>query len=68
MLNSQAAHLTDDRQGDVIIGEESVAAGTRRITALTGKAALRNIRQSQATLSRAAAALRDSAGRVADRG
>jgi alanyl-tRNA synthetase len=41
-----------------IIGEESVAAGTRRITALTGRAALEGIRRTQAALGRAAAVLR----------
>ena len=62
-------HLTNTAQVGTfkIIGEESVAAGTRRITALTGKAALRNVRQSQATLSRAAAALRVPPDEVADR-
>ena len=41
-----------------IIGEESVAAGTRRITALTGRAALESVRRTQAALSRAAAVLK----------
>ncbi len=35
-----------------IIGEESVSAGTRRITALTGKAALELVRQEEETLGR----------------
>ena len=34
-----------------IIGEESVAAGTRRITALVGKAALDYVRQEEEILS-----------------
>jgi alanyl-tRNA synthetase len=50
-----------------IVGEESVAAGTRRITALTGRAALENVRHTQATLSRAAAALRVPPDEVPDR-
>ena len=50
-----------------IIGEESVAAGTRRITALTGRAAMENVRHTQATLSRAAAALRVPPDEVPDR-
>ena len=36
-----------------IVGEESVAAGTRRITALTGKAALDYVRQEEEILGRA---------------
>ena len=50
-----------------IIGEESVAAGTRRITALTGRAALEHVRQTQAALSRAAAALRVPPDEVPER-
>jgi alanyl-tRNA synthetase len=62
-------HLTNTGQVGLfkIIGEESVAAGTRRITALTGRAALRNTRDTQAALSRAAAALRVSPAEVGDR-
>jgi len=41
-----------------IIGEESVAAGTRRITALTGRAALENIRHAQGIVGRVAAVLK----------
>ncbi|MCL6504805.1 MAG: alanine--tRNA ligase [Pirellulales bacterium] len=41
-----------------IIGEESVAAGTRRITAVTGQAALERVRQQEAALAEVAAALR----------
>jgi alanyl-tRNA synthetase len=50
-----------------LIGEESVAAGTRRITALTGRAALDHVRHMQASLSRAAAVLRTSPEEVAER-
>ncbi|MBX3413646.1 MAG: alanine--tRNA ligase [Pirellulales bacterium] len=41
-----------------IVGEESVAAGTRRITALTGAGALSHIRQHEALLHEAAGALK----------
>ncbi len=41
-----------------IVGEESVSAGTRRITAVTGEAALARVRQQEAALAEAAAALR----------
>jgi alanyl-tRNA synthetase len=41
-----------------VIGEESVSAGTRRITALTGKAALELIRQEEHALAEIAAALK----------
>ena len=41
-----------------IIGEESVAAGTRRITAVTGRAALEYIRRDHTALQRTAALLR----------
>src|SRR3954467_3831857 len=41
-----------------IIGEESVSAGTRRITALTGKEALGYIRQEEEALDAVAAALK----------
>ena len=41
-----------------IVGEESVAAGTRRITALTGKAALGFVRREEDWLAGAAAALK----------
>jgi alanyl-tRNA synthetase len=43
-----------------IIGEESVAAGTRRITALTGRAALEYIHRIQSALQRTAAVVRTS--------
>ncbi len=52
-----------------IIGEESVAAGTRRITALTGQAALDHVRQEEDILSQVAGSLRvpqtQLAGRIA---
>jgi len=41
-----------------IVGEESVAAGTRRITAVTGPAAHRRVRLTEAALAETAAALR----------
>jgi alanyl-tRNA synthetase len=41
-----------------IIGEESVAAGTRRITALTGRGALERIRKHESLLAATAAALK----------
>ena len=41
-----------------VIGEESVSAGTRRITALTGKAALELIRQEEQTLADVAGSLK----------
>ncbi|MGD0899631.1 MAG: alanine--tRNA ligase, partial [Thermoguttaceae bacterium] len=43
-----------------IIGEESVAAGTRRITALTGRAALEHVRRLQGVLGQTAGLLRTS--------
>ncbi|HEV3163145.1 MAG TPA: alanine--tRNA ligase [Isosphaeraceae bacterium] len=52
-----------------ILSEESVSAGTRRITALTGKEALDYIRQEEEALAEVAGALRvppsQAAGRVA---
>jgi alanyl-tRNA synthetase len=50
-----------------ITGEESVSAGTRRIVALTGPAALKHVRQSEAALSQTAAVLRVPASEVPDR-
>jgi alanyl-tRNA synthetase len=41
-----------------IIGEESVSAGTRRITALTGREALKRVRQDESALAEAASAIR----------
>ena len=50
-----------------IIGEESVAAGTRRITALTGRAALDYVRRLHAALSRTAGVLRVAPEEVPER-
>ncbi len=50
-----------------IIGEESVSAGTRRITALTGRAALDRIRCEQQTLARVAGVLRVPADELPSR-
>jgi alanyl-tRNA synthetase len=50
-----------------IIGEESVAAGTRRITALVGKAALELVRQEEEILGDLAGLLRVPAGQVGER-
>ena len=60
-----------DNSGQVglfkITGEESVASGTRRITALTGTAALEHVRQHEAALAEAAAVLRVSLSEVPHR-
>jgi alanyl-tRNA synthetase len=50
-----------------IIGEESVAAGTRRITALVGKAALEFVRQEEEILADLAGMLRVPSGQVSER-
>ncbi|WP_165246428.1 alanine--tRNA ligase [Paludisphaera soli] len=50
-----------------ILGEESVAAGTRRIIALTGKAALDFVHQEEETLGNLSASLRVPASQVNDR-
>jgi alanyl-tRNA synthetase len=50
-----------------IIGEESVAAGTRRITALVGKAALDYVRQEELILGDLAALFRVPPGQVSER-
>lgn len=50
-----------------IIGEESVSAGTRRITALTGQAALDYVRQEEEILADVAATLKVAPGLVRDR-
>ena len=50
-----------------IIGEESVAAGTRRITALTGRGALEFIQRTQAILARAAGILKVPAESLPER-
>ena len=47
-----------------IIGEESVAAGTRRITALTGVEALAQVRRHEASLAETASLLRVPPGEV----
>jgi alanyl-tRNA synthetase len=50
-----------------IVGEESVAAGTRRITAVTGPEALSRSRKNEASLAEAAAVLRVPQADVPDR-
>ncbi len=50
-----------------IVGEESVSAGTRRVTALTGQAALDYIRQEEAALGEVATALRVPPAQAANR-
>jgi alanyl-tRNA synthetase len=50
-----------------IIGEESVAAGTRRITALVGKSALDFVRQEEEILGDLAGVLRVPSGQVSER-
>ncbi len=50
-----------------IVSEESVAAGTRRITALTGKAALDYVREEEQALGQIAAALKVSPQQAVDR-
>ena len=50
-----------------IIGEESVAAGTRRIVALTGPSALEYVREEERALARLSATLRVPASQVPDR-
>jgi alanyl-tRNA synthetase len=50
-----------------IVGEESVSAGTRRITALTGQAALDLVRQEEEVLAEAAAALKVPPALVGER-
>ncbi len=57
-----------DNSGQVglfkIIGEESVSAGTRRITALTGSRALEYVREHERALAELAALLRVPAGEL----
>jgi alanyl-tRNA synthetase len=62
-------HLDNTSQVGVfkVIGEESVSAGTRRITALTGKAALDLIRQEEDALAAIASVLRVPVSQAADR-
>ena len=50
-----------------IVGEESVAAGTRRIMALVGKAALEFVRQEEEILADLAGVLRVPSGQVSER-
>ncbi len=50
-----------------VIGEESVAAGIRRITALTGKAALDYVRQEEEILAELSGSLRVPPGQVGQR-
>jgi len=50
-----------------IVGEESVAAGTRRITALTGRAALALVARHEVALAHAAAALKVPPEQVPER-
>ena len=50
-----------------ILAEESVSAGTRRITALTGKAALDFVRQAEEALAEVATTLKVPTSQVADR-
>jgi len=50
-----------------ILGEESVAAGTRRITALVGKAALEYVRQEEEVLAELAGLLRVPTAQVGER-
>ncbi|HVU87743.1 MAG TPA: alanine--tRNA ligase [Pirellulales bacterium] len=53
-------HLSNTGQAGLfkIVGEESVAAGTRRITALTGPAALQKVQDEEALLAEVAATLK----------
>ena len=62
-------HLTNTSQVGLvrIIGEESVSAGTRRITALTGKAALDFIKSEEAILGEVAGTLRVPPSQAAER-
>jgi alanyl-tRNA synthetase len=50
-----------------VIGEESVAAGTRRITALVGRAALELVRQEEEILAELGGALRVPSGQLSER-
>ncbi|NLE38520.1 MAG: alanine--tRNA ligase, partial [Pirellulaceae bacterium] len=53
-------HLTNTGQVGLfrIVGEESVSAGTRRITALTGEAAMERVRRDETLLRELSAALK----------
>lgn len=50
-----------------VVGEESISAGTRRITAITGQAALDRVRQQEEALGRMAAALKLPVDELASR-
>jgi alanyl-tRNA synthetase len=50
-----------------IVGEESVSAGTRRITAVTGAKALERFRQAEQAIAEAAGALKVPVGELAHR-
>ena len=62
-------HLSNTAQIGLfkIVGEESVAAGIRRITAVTGLAALERVRQQEEILGEAAAALKVPPADLAER-
>jgi alanyl-tRNA synthetase len=62
-------HVTSTGQIGVvrIVGEESVSAGTRRITAVTGARALERFRHAEQTLAEAAAALKVPVGELPHR-
>ena len=61
-------HLTNTREVEQfeILSEEGVSAGTRRITALTGKKAAEHVRQIEAAVGEAAKLLGVSALEIAD--
>ena len=60
-------HLANSAEAGIfkIVGEESVAAGTRRITALTGRGVLEQVRKVQTALARAAGDAQSPARRAA---
>jgi len=62
-------HLSNTGQTGLfkIVGEESVASGVRRITALTGPAALDRVREQEATLLEVASLLKAQPAEVATR-
>jgi alanyl-tRNA synthetase len=62
-------HLTSTGQIGMmkIVSEESVAAGTRRIVALTGRATLNHLHRIQSAVQRAAAVLRTSGDELPER-